>query len=546
MTKPRGGHLLATVLFTDIVDSSKVAGELGDRRWRVLLARHHVIVRRALKRYRGREIDNAGDGFFASFDDQVDAIRSACAISDGVRSLGVEIRAGLHVGQAEIVGKKLGGIVVHAGARVMSEADPGEVLVSGVLKELVPGSGFTFHYRGTRRLKGIDGDWDLFAVTSVDGTRRPDAADPVEAARLRESIQSLPLVERRLSRLGIAILGVVLAMVVGFIALKRPEPAHAVQVQPNSLAKIDTKTNAIVSDVMVADPGGSQLTAVPPDEIWVLSKEKQVISVVKTTTGEVTPVPAFGGVANSETYAGFGIVFAFGSVWVTGGNSELVEFSPNGTVFRKPLRIRGAPALLAQGFGHVWVAVHEVARGVTVDVRQRLVEIDPGSGRVVGTANIGPALNGIGVGEGSVWVSSYTEGTISKIDPHSLKTKTFRVGELQPSVAGAGTFFEPGGPATVATGFGSVWVSDVKLGIVYRIDPATNKTQTRIHVGEPGSSYGSDILAADGSMWVASPTSKTVVRIDPLTNEIEATIPFPYTPNGLAASAGAVWVTINP
>jgi class 3 adenylate cyclase/streptogramin lyase len=546
MSRARGGHVLATVLFTDIVDSSQLATELGDRRWRVLLARHHTLVRKELKRYHGREIDNAGDGFFASFGDQVNAIRCASAISVDVKALGIDIRAGLHVGQAEVLGKKLGGVVVHTGARIMSESNPGEVLVSSILKDLVPGSDFTFVNRGTHRLKGIDGNWNLFAVTAVDGIARPGPSDPLEAARLREGIEPPPLIERRSGRVGIAILAVALAIVVTFIAVKRPEPALAVQVQPNSLAKIDTKTNAIVSDIPVAAPGGSQLTAVPPDEIWVLSQEKQVISVVKTTTGEVTPVPAFGGVANSETYAGYGIVYAFGSVWVTGGHSELVEFSLNGTVFRKPLTIRGAPALLAQGFGHVWVAVHEVSRGATVDVRQRLVEVDSGSGRVVGSAKIEPALNGIGVGEGSVWVSSYTEGTISKIDPHTLKTHTFRVGERQPSAAGSGTFFEPGGPATVATGFGSVWVSDVKLGIVYRIDPATNKTQTRIHVGEPGSSFASDILAADGSMWVASPTSKTVVRIDPLTNEIEATIPFPYTPNGLAASAGAVWVTINP
>ncbi len=165
--------MLATVMFTDIVNSSRLARELGDRRWRVLLDRHHAMVRKALKRFRGREIDNAGDGFFATFPDQVDVIRCACAISDDVRSLGIEVRAGCHAGQAEVLGRKLGGVTVHAGARVMSEAAPGEVLVSSMIKDLVPASGFVFADRGIHELKGIEGEWHLYAVTSVDGTSRP-------------------------------------------------------------------------------------------------------------------------------------------------------------------------------------------------------------------------------------------------------------------------------------------------------------------------------------------------------------------------------------
>jgi class 3 adenylate cyclase len=116
----------------DIVDSSRLATALGERRWRVLLARHHAIVRKCLKRYHGNEIDNAGDGFFATFPDEVDAIRCACAVSDEVRRLGLELRTGCHVGQAEVLGKKLGGVTVHVGARVMSHTAPGEVLACSV------------------------------------------------------------------------------------------------------------------------------------------------------------------------------------------------------------------------------------------------------------------------------------------------------------------------------------------------------------------------------------------------------------------------------
>jgi class 3 adenylate cyclase len=161
----RSDHQLATVLFTGIVDSSSIATELGDRRWRVALSRHHALVRRQVRRCGGRELDTAGDGFFIAFSDQADAIRCACAISDAVRELGIEVRADMNVGQAERLGKTLGGIVVHTGARVMSIATAGEVLVSGVLRDLVPGSAFEFSDRGVHHRKGIPGEVHLYAVT---------------------------------------------------------------------------------------------------------------------------------------------------------------------------------------------------------------------------------------------------------------------------------------------------------------------------------------------------------------------------------------------
>ena len=122
MSRKRGLSVLVTVLFTDIVGSTEIAAELGDRRWRDLVRRHHAIVRRELKRFRGRELDTAGDGFFARFDRPADAIRCACAISDDVRELGIEIRAGLHLGEAEVLEHKVGGIAVNVGARVMGVA----------------------------------------------------------------------------------------------------------------------------------------------------------------------------------------------------------------------------------------------------------------------------------------------------------------------------------------------------------------------------------------------------------------------------------------
>ena len=163
-------RVLSTVLFTDIVDSTERASVLGDRAWRALLDTHNDIVRRELGRHRGQEIKSSGDGFLATFDGPARAIRCACAIRDEVRSLGIEIRAGLHTGECELMGDDVGGIAVHIGARVTEEADAGDVLVSSTVKDLVAGSGIQFVDRGVRALRGIPGDWRLFAVEQCRST----------------------------------------------------------------------------------------------------------------------------------------------------------------------------------------------------------------------------------------------------------------------------------------------------------------------------------------------------------------------------------------
>ena len=163
---PETDRVLATVMFTDIVASTERAAELGDRRWRELLATHEAVVRRELERHRGREVKTMGDGFLATFDGPARAIGCARAIADGVRPLGIEVRAGLHTGECEVMNGDVGGIAVHTGARVSAEAGPGEVLVSSTVKDLVAGSGIEFEDRGTHELKGVPGEWRLYAVTA--------------------------------------------------------------------------------------------------------------------------------------------------------------------------------------------------------------------------------------------------------------------------------------------------------------------------------------------------------------------------------------------
>jgi class 3 adenylate cyclase len=159
-------RVLATVLFTDIVDSTRRAAEMGDRDWHALLDAHDAVVRSQLARFRGREVNTSGDGFLAMFDGPQRAIRCAMAIRDAVKALGIQVRAGLHTGECEVRGDDIGGIGVHIGARVSALAGPNEVLVSSTLRDLVIGSGLEFEDRGAHMLKGVPGEWHLFAVAS--------------------------------------------------------------------------------------------------------------------------------------------------------------------------------------------------------------------------------------------------------------------------------------------------------------------------------------------------------------------------------------------
>ena len=160
-------RVLATVLFTDLVDSTAKAVESGSA-WASLLEKHNALIRRELARFRGETIDTAGDGFFASgFDGPARAIRCACAIRDAVSSLGLDIRVGVHTGECDVVDGKLAGLAVAVGARVAAQAGVGEVLVSGTIRDLVAGSGIDFAARGVRELKGL-GEWPLYAVAGLD------------------------------------------------------------------------------------------------------------------------------------------------------------------------------------------------------------------------------------------------------------------------------------------------------------------------------------------------------------------------------------------
>jgi class 3 adenylate cyclase len=161
---PEPDRVLATVMFIDIVGSTQQAATLGDWRWRSVLEQYRVLVRRELQRFRGREVDTAGDGFLATFEGPARAIRCALAIREPLHEIGLSVRAGLHTGEVELMGDGVGGIAVHIAARVAPLAEAGDVFVSSTVKDLVAGSGIGFEDRGSHVLKGVPGDWRIWAV----------------------------------------------------------------------------------------------------------------------------------------------------------------------------------------------------------------------------------------------------------------------------------------------------------------------------------------------------------------------------------------------
>ncbi|MFN2419117.1 MAG: adenylate/guanylate cyclase domain-containing protein, partial [Candidatus Limnocylindria bacterium] len=170
MVRARVDRRLATVLFVDIVDSTRIASDVGDRRWRELLGSFRRAVRRQLRSHGGHEQDTAGDGFFATFDRPAASVRAATAIADAAQSLGFDVRCGLHTGELERIDGRLGGIAAHIGARVMALAGPAEVLVTGTVHDLVVGGGISFEPADDAQLKGVPGRWTLYRVTEVDSS----------------------------------------------------------------------------------------------------------------------------------------------------------------------------------------------------------------------------------------------------------------------------------------------------------------------------------------------------------------------------------------
>jgi class 3 adenylate cyclase/streptogramin lyase len=529
---------LAAILFLDVVGSTTIAAEAGDRRWRELLTRFRRTVRTELRRGGGHEEDTAGDGFFATFAEPARAVRTADAIASAVHEHGLEVRCGIHFGECEVVDGRLAGIAVHIGARVMSMAGPAEVLVTGTVRDLATGAGIGFEDRGTHELKGVPGSWPLFAVRTIDDrpAAEPLAADEAESRRRTAPARGM-LGRRAPSLMGTgALIGlgavVAVAPVVTIVAATRDggdargpdaSPTGGDSTSPTSSAAPELLHEAIVR----LDPENGAIT-------------EQVDGILE------------GGLGPGRT-----IVFAEGSVWVMGEGTALARIE-GGTV----ARVRDAAGGdVAAGDRQIWIGT---STGVAPDYHVAVSRIDVSRNSatrpIALPGTFQNALSEIAVGDRYVW-SAYAGG-LARIDNES----------------GAFDVRDTGGDEDGVEAFGStVWVTDVLNNVLMRIDPDTidvvrsvelDSNADALAIGGAGTWFvdssagfaqeiedeglgeqvqvGTDPLAiAVGSdyIWVANRADGTISRIDADTHLVE-TFPVPGSPIALAVEpqSGAVWV----
>ena len=509
---PTQDRVLATVMFTDIVGSTERAASLGDRPWRDLVARHHRVVRALLKHFRGREIDTAGDGFFAIFDRPAQAIMCAIAIVDGLRPLGLEIRAGLHFGEVEPSGRKVGGIAVHTAARVLAAAQPSEILVTATVRDLVAGSGIEFTDRGIATLKGVPGEWRLFAVVAPAALPegRPHAAahaDPsAEHARAGPSPRWLIV-----GGLGVLALvsGTAAAIISGLFA-------GPVIPAIDTVARVSPGGDAFDLALRV----GSQPTglAIGEGAVWVINFNDRTVSQIDPDADEVVAIRSVGGTPT-------GIAVGAGIVWMTtafgtasGDTGSVMMFNPGVGQVEDTIPVGTGAAAIAFGEEAVWVADR---------LNDRLLRIDPRT-QETEEISVGRAPGAVAVGAGSVWVTSTLDNQLWRIDPVAREVIA-QIGLSTP-------------PTSVAVGEGAVWVTSEKGDTVARIDPATDTVVTTVEVGDGPTGVAS---APDG-VWIVVGLAGHVVRVDPSTNEVSATLPVDGAPLAVAVDEpGAVWISVG-
>jgi class 3 adenylate cyclase len=497
--RPERTRLLTTVLFTDIVDSTKRATELGDARWRQLLARHHTAMRRELKRHRGREIDTAGDGFFATFDQPSDAIRCAEAMIAHLRPIGLEIRAGVHMGEVEAMGAKVSGIAVHVGARVMSKAGAGQILISSTVRELLSGSDLEFTDAGVHELKGVDARVHLFSI------RRPVTAESEHEVAETEG-------PRRRRWPLVAGAAVVVASGLTALLLTRGDDADSYAPAPNTIARLDPTTGEVIGGVEVGTT--PTLLTFGDGRLWVANFDDRTVQSIDVSSG--TAAAAQGGVLANPT----GIATGGGFVWITNGFAgQLVKLDPRQPNDMVPLDVGSGAAGVAYGFDHVWVA--QPNEGV-------LLRIDPLNDEIERvTLPDGADPKDVAIGEELIWVADELGSRAFGVDPDTLTVE--RTVSLRAH------------PTRIATGGGFVWATSTQANSLIRIDPNTGQTTTVADIGN-----GPLGVAADASgVWVANSRDGSVVRVDPNAARIVDRIELAAGPDDIAITPDGIWVSLH-
>ncbi len=513
--------MLRAVLFTDVVGSTELARELGDQRWGRLLEAQRRIVREELRTNRGREVDTAGDGFFALFEGPADAVRCAFVAVRRVQELGLDIRAGVHFGEVELAGVNAHGIVVHTGARVMTQAGAAEVVITQTVKDLVAGARFKFGERGVAELKGVPGTWALYDVVEVDDLLRPDPVEDATVATERRERASAGIPRRSRPRWVVpaAVLSVLAVGLAAFLIAK-PEPNHvpgAGTVARIDGARFDAPVTVGQFPIALTEGDG---------RVWVMDRQSQIYWVEETDGSS--------GSRGSDGVPTGGAVGA-GSLWITSGFGT--AGSPDSSVSR----------------------------------------LDPAAGQISAAFVTPIGSQAIAYGADAVWVSDPNTGTVARYDPVSRETETIALPRaarpdaiafgdlagasiwvadslspnlyrLSPDAANRVRTYTLGGtPTAIAVGSDAVWVASEERDAVYAFDPATGAIRTSTDVGGQGCNGPVSLAVGRDGVWVACSLSQRVIRLDPQQGTITETLPVGAAPIAMTtAQDGSVWVAVQP
>ena len=523
MPKPTT-NVLRAVLFTDVVGSTELARELGDQRWSRLLAAQRRVIRAELKAFRGREVDTAGDGFFAVFEGPADAVRCAFSSVRKVQDLGLDIRAGVHFGEVEREGDHAHGIVVHTGARVMAQAGAAEVLITQTVKDLVAGARFGLVERGAFELKGVPGSWTLYDVFEVDEQLRPEPVEDATVAserRQRASAGPPPAIRRRWL-LPVALAAAVVLVGAAFVAF-RPKPDYVPGA--GTVARIEgdrfDRPIPVGSFPLAITEGGGR--------VWVPDRQSQIY-------------------------------------WVQESDGSI---GSRGTV--------GAPTDAATGADAVWITA---GFGTGAGAEGAVSRLDPTTGQIADAFRTPIGSQAITFGDDAVWVADPNTATVTRYDPVTRASQTIDLPRSSPPArpdaiafgelggaavwvgdalssnlyridAGGGhqvrTFTVGGPPTAVAIGSDAVWVASEHEDAIYALDPLTGSVRTSVDVGAEGCNGPASIAANGDAVWVACSISDRVMRIDPSDGTVSATLSVAATPIAVTgAEDGSMWVAVQP
>jgi class 3 adenylate cyclase/streptogramin lyase len=517
------GRGLGAVLFTDIVGSTAVAAEIGNTRWSELVSRHHRLIRGELRRFGGREQDTAGDGFFATFERPVDAIRCAFAAAEAVRAIGIEIRAGVSFGQLELVEGKAGGLIVNTAARVMSVAGAGEVLVPAAVKDLVPGTGISFDDHGTHHLKGIEGDIRLFRVTEVDGRTPAEPLGAEEAAERRASI--VPATNRRAGIVVGGLSAAAVAVVVGVWAFAGddPNPPGAPASPPHFGVEFDAETGEEVQRIAYPNPGrpevshfGTQMVA-GQGAVWVEDSTAYVPTVLRVDPvhGDVERVIVRG---NAFTLS---LAEGLDAIWVS--SNKLIRINPATREFREVLQI----PLPAGGSGETSVATDRTQ--LWIGTAQGVLRRVDRTGAVTAERTVTDGIQLVTASEDGVWVVDQLAGVVVRIDPVSLRRA-------------AAPISLPGTIDAIDAVGDHVWALDFGTGLLTRISVLSNRQVGLVTVPADATSLDAGL----GGVWVGH-ADGTVTKVDPVTTTASTFSQVEGTIRALAVDAarGSIWVDVR-